>query len=219
MRGVTTALVFGLITSCGAQAVPASPCMSDRECRGERVCHQGSCMFEEEARAHLVGQLEGTDAAVTAGGQQTVTTPPDEADPPAVSPERPMFMGGPLHTGRSPQRGPTATPEVAWTHRTGARVFASPVVGEDGTIYVGSLDRTFNAISPTGELRWRYTGADKFYSTAAIASDGTIVVGNHDGSLVALTRAGQVRWRVDVGRRTRYSHSCTMPKQSPKSIM
>ena len=38
-----------------------------------------------------------------------------------------MYMGGPRHTGRSVHRGPSETPDVAWVHRTGARIFASPI--------------------------------------------------------------------------------------------
>ena len=42
-----------------------------------------------------------------------------------------------------------------WAFQTGRGVFSSPVVGGDGTVYVGSADRRFYAISPSGRLRWR----------------------------------------------------------------
>ncbi|MCC6874674.1 MAG: PQQ-binding-like beta-propeller repeat protein, partial [Sandaracinaceae bacterium] len=146
--------------------------MSDSECRGNRICHQGRCLFEEEARAAMQAQLHPPDP----------TERPDAgATPPAPEGERPMFMGGPRRTGRSAANGPASAPSVAWTFRTEARVFASPVVGPDGTIYVGSLDRTFAAIAPDGRLRWRFVGGEKFYSSAAIGADGTIYVGCHDG--------------------------------------
>ncbi|MGE3635756.1 MAG: PQQ-binding-like beta-propeller repeat protein, partial [Sandaracinaceae bacterium] len=188
-----------LAMSCGAGTVAPTPCMSDRECRGDRICHQGACMFEEEARAAMQEQLAG---GPTEGGTPTEGTSAGGEDPtpaPVVLRELPMFMGGPTHAGRSERRGPAHAPQVAWTHRTGARVFASPVVGPDGTVYVGSLDRTFRAIAADGTLRWRYTGQDRFYSTAALTPDGTVVVGCHDRSVIALSAAGQTRWRRELG--------------------
>ena len=42
-----------------------------------------------------------------------------------------------------------------WGFRTGRGIFATPVIGGDGTIYVGSADTFFYAIAPDGRLRWR----------------------------------------------------------------
>jgi outer membrane protein assembly factor BamB len=110
-----------------------------------------------------------------------------------------MFMGGAEHSGRSSFRGPTTDPALRWAYRTTARIPASPVVGPDGTIYIGSSDHTFAALAPDGRLLWRHTAADRFFASAAVAPDGTIVVGNHDGSVVGLTPQGQVRFRHALG--------------------
>src|SRR5688500_13858683 len=184
MRFASLALLVCL--SCGGGTVRPTPCMSDRECHSDRICHQGRCMFVEEARNAVNGQLAPSEPGSA------------EVPRPVQTNEQPMFMAGPTHHGRSERRGPTRAPEVAWVHRTTARIFASPIVGPDGAIYIGSQDRTFNAIAPDGSLRWRYAGGERFYSTAALASDGTIYVGCHDGSLVALTARGQMRWRREL---------------------
>ena len=35
-----------------------------------------------------------------------------------------------------------------WAFETGDRVFSSPAIGSDGTIYVGSIDNNLYAINP-----------------------------------------------------------------------
>lgn len=42
-----------------------------------------------------------------------------------------------------------------WAFRTGRGIFSTPVLGADGTVYVGSADTYFYAIAPRGKLRWR----------------------------------------------------------------
>src|SRR5687768_8344314 len=135
------ALAVAALISCGGETPrTATPCMSDRECRGDRICHEGRCRFTDEVRAHAQGR--GVDSG----------RPGIDAGPGATTVQReqtrelPMFMGGPRHTGRSINAGPPAEPSRRWIHRTGARIFASPVLGPDGTVYVGSLDRSFHAI-------------------------------------------------------------------------
>ncbi len=105
-----------------------------------------------------------------------------------------MFMGGPRHRGRFGTGGPAVRPNVIWRFRTGARVYASPVIGPDGTIYVGSVDGTFNALTPEGELRWSYTARSSFFSTAAVSAVGNVYLGSDDGTFLAFHPSGRVLW-------------------------
>lgn len=105
-----------------------------------------------------------------------------------------MFMGGPRHRGRASHEGPRRAPTVAWSFPTGARIFASPVIGPDGTLYIGSVDGTFNALSAEGELRWSYTASAPIFSTAAISSAGHIYIGCDDGTFLAFHPSGRVLW-------------------------
>ena len=42
-----------------------------------------------------------------------------------------------------------------WTYQTGATVFSSPVVGTDGTVYIGSHDKNIYAfVGATGVRKW-----------------------------------------------------------------
>src|SRR5688500_2254904 len=124
--------------------------MSDRECSTARSGHDGRYSITDKRHAHdhtrggesHRAEMKHRPGAATFQREQTR--------------ELPMSMGGPRHTGRSITAGPPAEPSRRWIHRTGARIFASPVLGPDGTVYVGSLDRSFHAIAPDGTLRWRY---------------------------------------------------------------
>jgi outer membrane protein assembly factor BamB len=42
-----------------------------------------------------------------------------------------------------------------WAFQTGRGIFSTPVIGADGTVYVGSADTYFYALKPDGRLRWR----------------------------------------------------------------
>ena len=45
--------------------------------------------------------------------------------------------------------------DLPWAFKTGRGIFSTPVLGADGTVYVGSGDTYFYAIAPDGRLRWR----------------------------------------------------------------
>jgi outer membrane protein assembly factor BamB len=105
-----------------------------------------------------------------------------------------MFMGGSRHRGRFAVEGPAHTPEVVWTFHTGARIFASPAIGPDGTIYVGSVDGTFNAVSSAGQLLWSYAASAPIFSSAAVSDAGHVYVGCDDGTFLAFHPSGRVLW-------------------------
>jgi outer membrane protein assembly factor BamB len=78
---------------------------------------------------------------------------------------------------------PTATPT------------ASPAIGKDGTIYVGSVDGYLYAISPSGTLEWIFDTFDgsAIESSPAIGGDGTVYIASTDGNLYAVTN-GILKW-------------------------
>jgi len=155
--------------------------MSDTECRGDRICHEGRCRFVEEALAELAMPPEAMDTG----------------EPGIVPRSANGFMGDAAHTGRSENRGPPKTPSPAWTYQTGARVFASPIIGHDGTIYVGSLDGQFVALNADGSLKWRYSAGEKIYPSALVAGT-SVIFGTHERELVSLSLDGQPRWKLPL---------------------
>jgi outer membrane protein assembly factor BamB len=80
----------------------------------------------------------------------------------------------------------------------------TPVVGADGTIYVGFDDGLF-AVDPDGTLQWLFpTDRRRIYSPPAIGADGTIFFGaarRTDGRFYAIDADGQEKWSTPVSGR------------------
>jgi outer membrane protein assembly factor BamB len=106
----------------------------------------------------------------------------------------PKFRGGAAQDGLGAVR-PTITNGAIWSFQTGKGVFSSPVVGADGTIYVGSADRTFYAIAPDGSLKWKLLTGEIIDSSALLDDRGRVYFGSGDGNLRALDAAtGSLVW-------------------------
>jgi outer membrane protein assembly factor BamB len=77
---------------------------------------------------------------------------------------------------------------------------SSPVIGQDGTIYVGTFDGQLVAVEPGGaKKRWSVTTNDMSGSSPAIGQDGTIYVGSSDHKLHATHADGTSAWALDLG--------------------
>lgn len=116
--------------------------------------------------------------------------------------EPPVQAGSPWPQMRHDRRNTGQTAIVAryagdapWKFRTGRGIFASPVIDADGTVYVGSADSNFYALSPRGALRWKYTTGNLIDSAAVIGARDSrlgaspITFGSGDEKLYQL-RAG-----------------------------
>ena len=111
----------------------------------------------------------------------------------------PMFHQNDLHTGRGVGSGAPGT--LQWTFATGAFVYSPPVIGADGTIYVGSVDDNFYAINGAdGSKKWKFTTGNVVSRAAAIGSNGTIYVGSGDNNVYAIDLAdGIQKWKFTTG--------------------
>lgn len=106
----------------------------------------------------------------------------------------PKFRGNMAQTGRSDLL-PRLDGGALWTVQTGKGIFSSPVVAADGTIYVGSADRTFYAISPEGDVRFEVETGEIIDSAALLDDRGRVYFGSGDGHLRALdAETGEVLW-------------------------
>ena len=74
-----------------------------------------------------------------------------------------------------------------------------PVIGSDGTIYVGCTDDHLYAIKPDGTLKWKFLTGKDVRSSPAIGSDGTIYVGSKDKKLYAINSNGTLKWTYETG--------------------
>jgi outer membrane protein assembly factor BamB len=116
-----------------------------------------------------------------------------------------MFHHDLAHTGLSQYDTSTNPGTQKWEFATGYPV-DSPVIGVDGTIYVGSSDRNLYAINPDGTRRWKFGTPGYIESSPAIGADGTVFVttsppqgGAILSYLYAVKPDGTLRWVFKLG--------------------
>ncbi len=106
----------------------------------------------------------------------------------------PKFRADAMQDGRGTAR-PSLSGGSLWAFQTGNGIFSSPVVGSDGTVYVGSADNTFYAINPDGTLKWKFQTGSIIDSSALLDNKGRVYFGSGDGNLYALNAGtGQTVW-------------------------
>ena len=69
-------------------------------------------------------------------------------------------------------------------------MLASPTIGADGTIYIGSSANRFYAFNPNGTTAHVYTVGASIYSGSALDDSGTIYVGCRDSNVYAFAGTG-----------------------------
>lgn len=139
------------------------------------VAMVGIYFSQESGRAPAASSGDG--AAVRSASAGPAGLPPREAtSAQAAPPDGPprQYRGSARHTGRSSFAGPGRA-ERFWAFETEGHVVGQPVVGPDGTVYVGSRDHHLYALTPTGGVRWRRDLGSDVYSTPAL----------HEGRLYA----------------------------------
>ncbi|WP_179957701.1 Ig-like domain-containing protein [Exilibacterium tricleocarpae] len=88
---------------------------------------------------------------------------------------------------------------IAWSFTTvGTRIDATPVIAEDGSIYVVESGGTVYAVNADGSEKWSYAIGAPVSGSPAIGADGTVYVGTDNGGasvLLALNPAdGLPKW-------------------------
>ena len=86
-----------------------------------------------------------------------------------------------------PKPFPAKSPTFLWEIVTGGRVYSSPAIGSDGTVYVGSNDYKVYALDgQSGAKKWEFKTGSPVSSSPAIGSDGTVYVGSENKKLYAI---------------------------------
>lgn len=94
---------------------------------------------------------------------------------------------------------------LKWTFISGL-IFGDPLIGNDGILYIGSIDGYLYALNPNGTKKWEFTPLNNsmvFYT--AIGTDGTIYC--HAATfdemyynyIFAVNRDGTEKWRYALG--------------------
>ena len=87
---------------------------------------------------------------------------------------------------------------VVWRYHANGKLFSTPAVDDDGTVYVGSQDDHLYAIAPDGRLRWSFRTGDDVDSSPVLADSGQIYFGSDDHRLYCVSRDGEARWSTDL---------------------
>ncbi len=86
-----------------------------------------------------------------------------------------------------------------WIFFTDEGVKASPAIGSDGTVYIGSRDKNLYAVHTDGTELWRIETGGSIVSSPAVGADGTIYFGSGDRHLYAVSPDGSVLWKYRTG--------------------
>ncbi|MGO9388134.1 MAG: PQQ-binding-like beta-propeller repeat protein [Methanobacterium sp.] len=110
-----------------------------------------------------------------------------------VNSSQPKYQDNNQNTGQSQYSGPT-TNTTKWIANVTNDDLMSPVIGSDGTIYIGTRfsDGLF-AYNPNGSLKWAYRDVEGMTTVPAIGNNGTIYFGTING-LIALNPNGTLKW-------------------------
>jgi outer membrane protein assembly factor BamB len=143
-------------------------------------------------------------ASCSSSNGATSSPSPDASTVADAGPQPPFAAGSPWPKFRGDARedGVSAvhartTGGALWTYQTGKGIFSSPVVAADGTIYVGSADRTFYALHADGTLAWSLLTGEIVDSAALLDDKGNVYFGSGDGKLRALNaKTGAVVWTM-----------------------
>jgi outer membrane protein assembly factor BamB len=81
-----------------------------------------------------------------------------------------------------------------WSIPLGDRVYSTPLVQGDGTLYVGSDAKKLLAMSPEGKVLWSLEVDGEVDSGPVFADDGTVIFAA-GASVYAVRRGGDLAWR------------------------
>ncbi len=150
---------------------------------------------------------------------------------PALGPDGTVYLGfstggatpearGTLYAIRGPSSGDAAV--AAWSVDLGpGRQTSSPILGDDGTIYVTSGAGRLFAIAPDGAVRWTAKVGPTLKTSPALARDGTVYVASMDGKVYAVAPPGSgggegtIRWAFDIGQHPGRTPLVTAPVPPP----
>src|SRR5437867_6157115 len=68
----------------------------------------------------------------------------------------------------------------------------------NGTVYFGSHDRRFYALSPDGKKLWEFATDGPIISSPALDWDGGVYFTSVDGFLYVLQKEGRLKWKLNT---------------------
>lgn len=143
-----------------------------------------------------VAVATGHGCTATKAGAFTVMGRPGLAHAPW-----PKFHQDAYNTGQA-KGAPHApiTNTVRWERQIGNTGVGAPVIGPDGTVYIGDESHQFHALDPaTGVPKWAFQETSRIGASGAVAGNGTVYVAAFSGKIHALDVAtGTPKWSKQV---------------------
>jgi outer membrane protein assembly factor BamB len=103
--------------------------------------------------------------------------------------------------GTAQGTGSGAVGTLKWHVPNSKPIYCGPTIGPDGTVYIGSEDRSVYAFDgSTGRQKWSFLTGNVVYSSPVISGTGTVFVGSDDNKVYAIDAAsGQKKWEFVTG--------------------
>jgi outer membrane protein assembly factor BamB len=93
----------------------------------------------------------------------------------------------------------SSTPKIQWQFKADSRIFATPAVGSDGTLYLTTYDVLY-AFSPDGSEKWHYVPGNHLWRTSpVIGPDQSIYLFTVACEIHSLNPDGSKRWVAMLG--------------------
>lgn len=196
MRRIAALSIAATLSACsGSDTTPDAPDDADVADVGDDTPADG----DADADAPEDSDASDTSGDADASDDADVDPRPRFGVPLAQDAPWPKFRANEAQTGRV-DFTPVDDGRDLWVFPTGKGIFSTPVVGADGTVYVGSASRFFYALDgATGALDWRFETGEIIDSSALLDDQGRVYFGSGDGTLYALDAAtgGEV-WRFEA---------------------
>jgi len=112
----------------------------------------------------------------------------------------PMYCHDTRHTGRSPYGTAGNFGIEKWRFDTKDQCTGSPVIDEQGVIYVAGFDGLF-AVYPNGTMKWHIWPSEVIVSAAAIDDNGVLYFGGiwEQDFHAVYSENGTEKWRYPIG--------------------
>jgi len=105
---------------------------------------------------------------------------------------------------------------LRWKYDALSPIMSSPSIGDDGTVYFGTANISFNmtkeegnnylyAVSSQGNLRWKQELNGRMRTTPTIGKDGTIYVGTLNNTFYAVNENGEIEWSYECDNEISFS--------------
>ena len=106
-----------------------------------------------------------------------------------------------------------------WKLLLGYKMYTTPLIGSDGTIFIANGIKQIIAVAPDGTIKWQYENESFIVSLGInIGKDGTLYFVDQSATLNAIGMDGSLKWQLTDDRISRTSYSALTFSPDGKTI-